>query len=421
VENQQQGSFVVKLKMVKQSLSSAYSNLRIADTSSDTSSVGVTSGSQDHDDEYENEIKAVVAHKDYSTFQNDPPAQRQSPPLQKLGSQRSSSIAVTVMNPLCELFGGKSNRQCEDRVKNSHIIGATTWRIIILLSLLIAIIAYCRGDSYHYISPAWHFDYNVYIPRGDESDLQSTKRISLIAQVVSSRQLQSLAEVSSRPTRAYARALRHDYVRYDSGRGHINQRSCFDKIHVLNEIMDSQTSETYGSPSLWSHSALVQYDSIILLSPDSIVTELDTNIIDAMLPADKLAAIAGWNESMPIRSNSAIVVFNMKHKYASAVAKLWWEMVLPVEVTCGANNDLGLLLSAIAAVMGENDNLSELVQPLNESDNGFTGAHLIKSIVPPVPGCRAAYLEKSLQESRSILQETVDSVCYRFYPKCEVL
>jgi hypothetical protein len=405
--------------MVKQSPSSAYSNLRIADTSSDTFSVGVTSASQDHDDEYENETKALVAHKYYSTFQNNPPAQRQSPPLQKLGSERSSSIAVTMMNRLCELFGGTSNRQCEDRVKNSHIIDATTWRIAILLSLVIAILAYCRGDSYYYISPSWHFDYNVYIPQGDESDLQSTERISLVAQVVSSRQLQSLAEVSSRPNRAYARAWKHDHLRYDSGRGHIHPRSCFDKIHMLNEIMDRQTSETHGL--LWSHPALVQYDSIILLSADSIVTELDTNIFDAVLPADKLAAISGWNESMTIRSNSDIVVFNMKHKYASAVAKLWWEMVLPVEVTCGANNDLGLLLSAIASVMGENDNLSELVEPLNESDNGFTGAHLIKSIVPPVPGCRAAYLEKSLKESRSILQETAASVCYRFYPKCDVL
>lgn len=399
---------------------SSDSNDRMGDTSSETFSIEVTSVSQDHD-KCENESYPLLVQKGYSTFQNDPPTPGQSPKLKKLRSSSCTSFLSTMANRLREIFGGESHCQCDDTVENNQVMGANAWRIVILISLLTAVFAYCTGHSYYYTSPEWHFDYNVYIPQGAESGPQISNRISLLAQVASSRPLQTLADVSSRPNRAYAKAWRHDYVRYDAGRGHTLERACFDKIHVLNKILDRQATAVSESSSLWPRSERVHYDSILLLSPDSILTELDATIFDAMLPRDKLVAIAGWREGMRITSNSDILVFNLKHKYAYAVAKLWWEMVLPREQTCGANNDLGLLLSAVASIKDENEELSDLVEPLKESSNGFTGDHLIKSIIPPVPACREAYLEKSVGESRFVLQETVDSVCYRFYPKCEVL
>jgi len=165
----------------------------------------------------------------------------------------------------------------------------------------------------------------------------------------------------------------------------------------------------------------VKYDTIVILPPDAIIIELDTDIIGSMLPSDRLVAIAGWDENRMIDSHSGIVVFNLNHRYSSAVAKLWREYIRPMNETCGANNDLEILISSIYAVMDRNDSIDDLIAPLSESRNGFTANHLIKSLVPAVPGYRAKYFEKTLVESKTILQQTAASVCYRFYPKCEVV
>jgi hypothetical protein len=212
-----------------------------------------------------------------------------------------------------------------------------------------------------------------------------------------------------------------DYTRYYAGRSAHSTKSCFDKVFVLNAIMEKQTKEASEPPPLWPHPPRVTYDSILLLPPDSILTALDENLLDIMLPNDKLVAIAGWNDDKELNSNSGVIVFNLQHRHADAVTKLWWEMALPMEVTCGANNDLGMLVTAIASVMDPNENLEDLIQPLGETSDGFVGKRLIKCIPPSVPGSRSALLSTHVQESRETLQQTGDAVCYRFYPKCEVL
>jgi len=47
---------------------------------------------------------------------------------------------------------------------------------------------------------------------------------------------------------------------------------------------------------------------------------------------------------------------------------------------------------------------------------------VIKTVPPPpVPTPRAAALLSNLAEVKMMLQTTADAVCYRYYPKCEVL
>lgn len=354
----------------------------------------------------------------YSTFTNNnnndkPTQQEESPSLKK----------DSLISRLChKLVAGRNKLKSEATLNDTNVVlEPNTWRAIILISLAVALVACLHGQADYYISPTWHFDYNVYIPKGGDSGALRTRRISLIAQVVLSRSLQRLADISSRPNRAYAKEWGMDYVLYDSGRGAVGQRSCFDKVNVLNTIMDRQRKGTNDSPPLWPLRERVPYESILLLQPDSVITELDTNIFDSMLPPDKLAAISGWDVNMTLRSNSGIVVFNMQHEYAEIVAKLWLEMTLPKDETCGDNNDLEMLIIAISSIMEENEKLENFLEPLDENRIGFVGDHLIKSTIPMVPGSRSTYLMKSLEESKAALQETVDSVCYRFYPKCEVV
>jgi hypothetical protein len=370
--------------------------------------------------EYRNEShQAEPRHKTYSTFSKD--------------IQSHEKLAKKSISPLkrstYQFWGSTSKRLCPPTLNDKQIVTETnTWIAIIFISIAVAIAGCLHGQSYYYISPAWNFDYNVYIPRGDDYNPLGSRRISLIAQIDSSRSLQQLADISGRPNRAYAKEWGMDYVRYDSGHGTVNQISCFDKINVLNIIMDKQRkyeTNSSDSSSLSSRSwvlpseRVLQYESIILLPTDAIITELDTNLVDAMLPRNKLAAISGLDINMKLRSNSGIVVFNTKHEHSNAVARLWLDMT--IDTTCGANNDLDILLAAISSVLEEKETLENLLEPLYESRNGFVGDRLIRSIIPSVPGSRSAYLLRNIEESSASLQEIADSVCYRFYPKCEVL
>jgi len=225
------------------------------------------------------------------------------------------------------------------------------------------------------------------------------------------------------PNRAYARQWGIDFVRYDSGRSSYDRRACFEKIAVLNEVLDRQNNETSDGKYPWHHDQSIQYEYILLLPADAILMELDTDILAAILPPDKdkIVAIAGWGESDGLTSNSDILLFNLKHRHTEAVARLWLEMVTSVETTCGDNNDLGMLVTAIAMVAERNEELGALIQPLQETEDGFVGDRFIKTIPIAVPESRTAYLRDFLQQSAVSLQATSDAVCFRFFPKCEVL
>ena len=360
----------------------------------------------------------IQQRSDYATF----PKHKPQEPLS------SSSYAPT--SPFCTLLSTMPSYLCPWRSSspsnyfypakyNTHRSTSLTWKTIIFVSLMFALFAYTYQVRYPYMAPEWRWDHNVYIPRNEDVQPPHT-RLCLLAQVVSSQPLRELAEISSRPNRAYARQWGMDYAQFDTGRPIYNSKACFDKVFVLNTILDDQNREPIDPLPLWPQAARVRYDSMMLLPSDSIVAELDTDVFDLMLPKDKLVAIAGW-DTKDLNSNSGILLFNLQHKYADTVAKLWWELVLPVQVTCGANNDLEMLISAIAETMAPDEDLDDLIEPLAATSSGYVGDHLIKCITPSVPGSRSAILMDNLPESRASVQETADAVCYRFYPKCEVL
>lgn len=312
-------------------------------------------------------------------------------------------------------------------MEQNNYLTTRTWRVIIFLSIVIAMIAYVHDKlittKYTSFMPAeWQWEHNVYIARDTaESVAHKDVSVSLIAQIVPGTAFGLLEEISSRPNRAYARQWGLDFARYNTEHSSYHPRACFEKVAALNAILDRENNSTGDLITIWPHYPRVQYEFILLLAPDSILTELDTDIIKNILPQDKLVAIAGWNHPHKLLSNTDVIVFNLKHHHAKAVARLWLEMVSPRHVTCGASNDLGMLVDAIANVMDDFEDLDDLIEPLSESQDGFIGNGVIKSIPSSVPGPRTALLSNSMEQSAAILQQTADSVCYRFYPKCEVL
>jgi hypothetical protein len=294
--------------------------------------------------------------------------------------------------------------------------------------LIIAVIAFWHGTPvdprYQTFMPAeWHWDHNIYVPTVAGGAGGGDAPASLIAQVVPGAALSQLGDISMRPNRAYARQWGLDFARYDSGRPFYDPRGCFEKVAVLNEILDQQSNDTSDGKYSWQRDYNIEYDSVLLLPADAILMELDTDVLGSILPPgqDKLVAIAGWTEHDGLNSNSDIILFNLKHRYTEAVARLWLEMVASMEMTCGDNNDLGMLVTAIATVVDGTDEVSRLIQPLEETADGFVGDRLIKTVSIAVPESRTAFLYDFLQQSVVSLQGTADSVCFRFFPKCEVL
>ena len=430
----------------------------------------------------------------YNTFSSTPAHPTSTGAIMPPYTATRSSVSVSSSSPshsselssiATYIFGGRPSSRTlghihynvVDRKFESSYRSATslaissscTWKALMVFSVVFGIFACIQqaAPNVVYMAPEWQWDHNIYIPHNDGSipapststtasgkndnpndskmsflpEPTEIRRITLMAQTVSSRPLRRLTDISSRPNRAYARQWMMDYTLYDSGRSPSNTKSCFDKIFLLNTILDKQDSESKHNnnepPHMWPFTPRVNYDALIILPPDSIVTELDTNFLDTFLPSDKLVAIAGWSSSNDIddsvtpggrknklNSASDIVIFNLRHKHVDAVAKVWWELALPRQVTCGAHNDLGMLVTAIASVMDSGEDLSDLIEPIPESDDGrgFVGRdHLIKCIPPSVPESRSTMLMKSLSEYQTTLQETADAVCYRFYPKCEVI
>lgn len=367
---------------------------------------------------------------DYSTFSSS-----------KASSSRHTQFfhRPSLCWTLFDHFSGLGTRRGKGRPDSSYFgkdteqkhqyLTASTWKLIIFVSLGISLVAYIHykgvEQKYNNFMPAeWHWDHNVYIPRentGDPAVNHRDAQLSVIAQVVPGNALRLLEDISSRPNRAYARQWSLDFARYDAGRSSYSPRACFEKVAVLNAILDRQGNATGDLISLWPHSQRVRYDSILLLPPDAIITELDTNIIADILPSGKLVAIAGWSGHRKLDSNSDVIVFNLRHRHAEAAARAWLEIATPKKVTCGANNDLWMLVNAVAAVMDESEDLDDLIEPIPQTTDGFIGNRVMKSIPASVPGPRTAILFNYLQEYAALLQETADSVCYRFYPKCEVL
>ena len=291
-----------------------------------------------------------------------------------------------------------------------------------------------------YTEPRWEWDHNAYNPRLQIDKSQQTSssdnistgnsRNLLLAQVAGTPTLDELALVSSRPNRAYARSWGVDYVRYTNQK-HSLDKSCFDKVNVLNTVLTKQfryNSEAASTPSYWpsQRSIHVQYDVVVLLPPDAIIMDLDYDML-RFLPKDKLVAISGWVEDVARPySGTEIIFFNMRHKLAEKVSKLWREKIELIDASCGAGNDLTIFINVIGSVLGKGEELSSLILGLEETDEGFVGkddeeGFVLKGISPSVPSSKAKTLVTNLNDNRATLQTTADAVCYRFYPKCDVL
>jgi hypothetical protein len=201
------------------------------------------------------------------------------------------------------------------------------------------------------------------------------------------------------------------------------------------------------------------YDAVASLPADAVVIDMDYDL-RRLLPADRVAAVAASapgqgrgssaDDGEPGDQDQGVILFNLRHPRAAAVASRWRELARErrglrcggpmVEASpeaggaaerashrCGRVQDGQLLIQAVEGAMLENESLQSLLVQLATTRQGFVTApgdenlRVIKRVAaprgsrsgPPPPGPDAAAV--------LALQTAADSVCYRYYPKCEVL
>lgn len=340
----------------------------------------------------------------------------------------------------------RKDRSCLQRVeervrviRKSHLsiqqLLQASWMktaFVLVLSLAIAYFHLKSPGSEPYSISEWKWDHNVYNPRQpmvgsnvthvvetvQPAHNSNEKRNLLLAQFSGSPALDIMASICSRPNRAYARQWGRDYVRYTGASHTPLERACFDKVYLLDVILNRQVH----SDSLWPPSSHVQYDAVVLLPPDAIITDLDSDLLN-LFPSDKLFGIASYEHSTTRINDSTfseVLFFNLRHKYATETVELWNSLTAP-PVTCGAGNDIRLLLDAVGSLVKSEEERDEIVADIGLSAKGFLGERSIKIIPQKVPSSKAVLLVSNTAETKADLQTTADSVCYRYYPRCDVV
>lgn len=207
---------------------------------------------------------------------------------------------------------------------------------------------------------------NHYNPKGRDSGAANVKNRNLLIVQLSSTQTHPWSEATSRPNRAYARRWRYDFLLHNSD----DSALCLHQSQVLWEIYQRQLQDQ-NSASEW-------YDSMLFLSPDAIISNMDFDIA-TLLPRENLATLA---------SNEKLSMLNVRHKNFLTLAELWLQ-------SCD-------LTASVESVEG----ISTILDP---SVAGFLEPRLVKFLVDESAG------------AVTTLHTTADAVCYRYYPRCDVV
>jgi hypothetical protein len=164
---------------------------------------------------------------------------------------------------------------------------------------------------------------------------------------------------SSKPNRAYARHWGMDYL-------HTYDLDC--PAQLVLDIYNQQQGGNAEEDSV--------YDAILILAPNAMITDMDYDIL-ALLPENQVATVTTNGELLRM--------FNLRHEELPNVLTLW--------STCEST-----LQEAVSTVF------SDSILRINPSMAGFVEPRLIRFVDNP-----------------TMLQTTSDSVCYRYYPRCDVL
>jgi hypothetical protein len=224
---------------------------------------------------------------------------------------------------------------------------------------------------------------------------RGTRRNLLVVQLCNSPTTHAWARIASKPNRAYARHWGYDYLftchdREDDK----NHCTAAQLVWDLRQQQEQQQSQATSST--------LYYDAVVMLAPNTIITNMDYDLL-SLLPEDKLVTVTTTSNKNNDEDDEALRMINLRHHGFPALANAW--------IGIASSNSCGDVHSSLRSMAIRSSTQSN-IRVLIPSDEGFVEPRLIK-IVDPDPNRNRNVL--------TILQTTADSVCYRYYPRCDVL
>lgn len=234
-----------------------------------------------------------------------------------------------------------------------------------------------------------------------------------------------LAFIASRPNRAYARQWGRNFVQFQLS----TSNTYLGIVSFIMDLLDKQ--EDFHRIEHPDHQ-FRPYDALLLLPPRAIITDLDYDLLE-LIPGDKLLALSGWNaissdDTSAHTGHHGILLINLQHELIKTVVRRWWE----------DQQDDGPLLGWFAILESEIDNnemnISSVLLRLGEAPDGYvleTASFGVETKHQEYTSCIKRFVSHATVSSSTMLpnvdeeivalESTTDAVCYRFYPKCEVL
>lgn len=260
-----------------------------------------------------------------------------------------------------------------------------------LTSVVIGAILLYRSMTSHSSTFDDIYDTSLPVTSWDHNHYEDYKQLNLLITQIAP--IPFYGDITSRPNRAYAKRWGWDFLFHT---GHDDDGEECTAVRILNHVVTQQ--ERHSGETRQQRAP---YDAVLVLSQDAVIMDMDYELL-ALLPNDKLVAIG---------EKPDIFLWNLQHSLSPTVARLW----LDGHADCSTQS----LTDAIELVMEQDDDTDEadlnlIVQPLALSESeGLVQPRFIK-FLPPLE-------EKNIPETVATLQSVADSVCYRYYPRCEVL
>lgn len=215
------------------------------------------------------------------------------------------------------------------------------------------------------------WDYNAYHrpSEGSRTGLRDDENDSYSLLMAQQDDAEGWADVTNLPNRAYARQRGFDYVR-------------FKRLDFM-----------FHHPST--------YDFIAFFPPSAIMIHLDHSLHELLPTADQF---------MTVGNTTGFFVLNLRHAAAAHAISNWQTLLQDDD---DIDNDVSSF--GLSSFLLSNLPQSLPVSFLPEHD-GFVGNRLIQCL----PATSSAAVADDVQRKNEAAT-TVASVCYRYYPKCEVL
>jgi len=164
---------------------------------------------------------------------------------------------------------------------------------------------------------------------------------------------------------------------------------------------------------------LQPYDTVLFLDSNAMIVQLDYDVLDLIARDKMLAMVGGTGDQIHRSKYSDVMLWNLEHPQALNVSDSWIEKSQTSLHNENANSQtllMNVLNNEVHQLNGSDR--EDLLDPIPEPMvDGLQG-----TVIKQDSKYTTQVVEQSdLPQIMPVVQGIADSVCYRFYPQCEVV